>query len=330
MQIKKYPYILSLLAFCVPLAADNTGADNHWTFAADWNYLRRSEVPHKAVVLGITNSSGQTKTENLLSAKDLLKKFDWESGIRGSLIYNSSDESSLEAQYLYVFPWEGEESIKENLLSLSEPNLTSLIPISYTFFSLQLPAQITASYHSRFQSAELNYWRFLTPKRVNYFSFSWILGFRYINLRETLNVHYKTSLFTAGHNIHTLNQLYGAQMGGVAEINPTKHWTWTFIVKGAAFLNVAENKDYFASGINQLINYEKRKKAPSYLLEGSGSLSYYFNSHLSIYAGYQFLWLSGVALAPKQINRSIPAHRYIKVVSNILLDGAFAGISLAF
>lgn len=332
MQMKKYSFILSLLAPLFPLYAEmNSGYDEHWSFLVDWTYLRRSEVPHKAIVQGVSNATGQLQTKNLLSAKDLLKKFDWETGIRGSITYNSCEEASLEALYLYVYPWEGEESIKANLISLNEPNLASIIPLNFlSILPIQVTARINASYHSRLQNAELNYWRHLTPIRVNYFSFSWILGFRYINLRETLDVHYKAGPLRAKHHIHTLNQLYGMQMGGVVEVNPTKHWTWMVAVKGAGFLNVANNKDYFAAGIIQLINYEKRKWAPTFSLEGIGSLTYYFNSHLNIHVGYQVLLLSGVALAPKQINRKIPVHRYIKVTSNIIIDGGFAGITFAF
>lgn len=329
MKMKKNIYILSLLAPLVPLyAGQNYYCDERWTFLADWTYLRRSEVPHKAIVQGISNANGQLQIKNLLSAKDLLKKFDWETGIRGSITYNSSEEASLEALYLYIYPWEGEESIKANLISLSEPNLISILP--FNLLPSLPPVQINASYHSRMQNAELNYWRHLTPTRVNYFSASWILGFRYINLRETLDVHYKNGPIRAKHHIHTLNQLYGLQMGGVFEVNPTKHWTWTVIIKGAGFLNDATNKDYFASGNIQLINYDKRRWAHSFSLEGIGSLTYYFNSHLNIHIGYQVLVLSGVALAPKQINRKIPVHRYIKVTNNIIIDGGFAGLSLSF
>ncbi len=328
MKMKKCIYFLSLLAPLFPLhAGENCCYDEHWTFLADWMYLRRSEVPHKAIVRGVTISNGQIKTKNLLSAKDLLKEFDWQTGIRGSITYGSSDEASLEALYFYVYPWEGEKSVTISLPSLNEPNLLPVLPINRSASQME---QISASYHSRLQNAELNYWRHLTPRRVNYFSASWILGFRYVNLRETLHVHYKNGLFRAQHHIHTLNQLYGLQLGGVFEINPTKHWTWSVILKGAGFLNNATNKDFFASGIRQLINYDKRRWAPTFLLEGIGSLTYYFNNHLNIHIGYQALLFSGLALAPKQINRRIPVHRYIKVTSNIVIDGGFAGLSLSF
>ena len=102
-------------------------------------------------------------------------------------------------------------------------------------FDYHKASKAEAKYETRLQNGEFNYWGHVTPQRVNYFSFSWNAGFRFIYLRENLRLRFFRAEESSPYTIDTFNSLYGVQLGAMLQINPSSCWTWTFMIKGAGF-----------------------------------------------------------------------------------------------
>ncbi|NGX37446.1 MAG: hypothetical protein K1000chlam2_00602 [Chlamydiae bacterium] len=320
----------TLLLICANLQADDYWClDKHVSIRGDYGYIRRQEIRDLRLVEDTSvmqELNGNLKAKKVMDTEDLVDQFGWESAIRGGLTYHSSECASLEALYTYFYPWEGTRTVKADG--------TLQIPFEeFSIFSDYVNAdRAEGKYKSQLQNGEFNYWGHLTPQRVNYFSFSWNLGFRAMYLREDLDL-----LFTKGSNqslysIDTYDILYGAQLGAVLEVNPTCHWTWSFMLKGAGFFNVARNEVCIRDENNEvtLREYTKRKWTDSWLLEAYGEIAYHWNSWLRFQFGYQGFILTGLVLAPEQRDVRATTSRRIKDKGQIVIDGMYAGLTLSF
>lgn len=307
--------------YCVPSINDR------FYITTDWTYLRRSKIQEHKLVLNqnILNSNGLP--EAVLRTQDLCHNWNWKTGLIGKITYANCDNASLEALYCYVFDWSGRD-VASGPASLNFPFENSSFSNDFTGASFAV-----AKYTSRLQNGELNYWGHLTPRRVNYFSASWIMGFRFLYLREHFDIAFTNGPDVSDYRINTKNYLYGAQVGGVFEVNPSSRWTWTVIVKGAAFLNDAHSNVFLGDFNNTLVlrDFDKKKWAAAFLIEGIGSLSYQMFHHMNIHIGYQAFQATGLALAPEQRDKdSHTKSRHIDVRGDIVVDGFFAGLTFSF
>ncbi|NGX40048.1 MAG: hypothetical protein KR126chlam1_01388 [Chlamydiae bacterium] len=295
----------------------------------EYNYLRRSEIRNLRLVedtQGFDPLKEEEKGSELIDTKGLVGRMGWESGIRGGVSFHWSDCASLEAQYLYVYPWKGTKDVSRDG--------TLRFPFEDPEFAFDYidADHVDASYKSRLQGGELNYWCHITPQRVNYFSGSWLIGFRYFNLREHFRMAFTKRGRTSDYKIRTKNHLYGAQLGGVLEMNPTECWTWLFQIKGAGFFNDADNNVFLGDFGNRIVlrDYSKKKWTDSWLIEGYGELAYHLTSFADLYVGYSAFLLSGLVLAPEQRDLSSSDRRFLRKRGQIVIDGARAGLTLSF
>ncbi|HSX03738.1 MAG TPA: hypothetical protein VLG76_03310 [Rhabdochlamydiaceae bacterium] len=307
--------------YCCP-----PGISDHFLIETNWMYVRRSDVPERTLAVNTSILEANGDFEHVLKSENLTHQWQWQTGLCGKLTYVSCEEASLEAIYFYVFPWTG-RSVTGGNASLAFPFDDPDFTNDYNTASF-----VAAKYNSNLQNGEFNYWGHLTPRRINYFSASWILGFRFMYLRERLNLAYTQSTDLSNYRIKTKNLLYGAQGGFVFEINPGPRWTWTVIMKGATFLNDARDDVFLGDENNTLIirDFEKKRWAAAWLLEGVGSLTYQWYEHMNIHIGYQGILATGFALAPKQLEKGSSTHRQIEARSNMVLDGFFAGLTFSF
>jgi hypothetical protein len=318
-----------LLASSSAFAHDYWCLNNRVSFLADYAYLRRQEVRDLRLVqddsIRFRRSGGELDSKKVLDTDDLIDRFGWQSAVRVGMTFHANCCSSIEALYTYVFHWTGSQT-KHARGTLSFP-FEHIDPISDYFEADRAKGR----YRSWLQNGEINYWGHVTPQRVNYFSFSWIAGYRMVYLQERLDLFFTRKRNTSLYEIKTFNTLYGAQLGAVLEINPSSCWTWTFILKGAGFLNVAKNEVDIRDRDNAitLAKYEKNRWTDSYLIEAYGQLAYHPWSWLGVHIGYQGFLLTGVATAPEQRDVD-PDDRRIRDKGQILIDGLYAGIDLSF
>ena len=321
-------FFASLL--CAGLQADDYWClDKHFSVRGDYGYIRRQEIRDLRLVEDTSimqELNGNLKAKKKMDTDDLVDRLGWESAFRGGLTYHSDECGSLEALYTYFFPWEATTTVNADG-TLRFPFKDSTISVDYVDAD-----RVEGKYKSQLQNGELNYWGHLTPQRVNYFSFSWNLGFRALYLRENFNLLFVKGADKSDYSIDTYNILYGAQLGAVLEINPTCHWTWVFMIKGAGFFNVARNTVCIGDENNTITlrEYTKKKWTDSWLLEGYGQLSYHFCSWFSVHYGYQGFILTGLVLAPEQRDVSARTRRRIKDEGQIVIDGMYGGLTFSF
>jgi hypothetical protein len=288
---------------------------------ADYLYMRRTRVGRHRI---ITDNAKTPKT--LVSTRDLVEDFEWKSGVQGFITYTPNPDSTIEASYSYIAPWKAEATIS--------PGSTLEYPFVAPDFTVDFVDGTAAAVQLRssLQWAELNYWGHVTPRRCNYFSFSYLIGGRWFFLKEFLELQSVADLDLSSYVIKTYNRLYGVQLGGALEVNPTKRWTWNFQLRGAGFLNTARNHPVLTDEDSTitLIDYSKERWKDTYLIEGLASLSYHWGEFLTIQAGYQGFRLAGLALATNQLKISTEGKRRVRIRGDIVIDGAFAGITLNY
>ncbi len=320
---------LSLSAITPVVAHDDLGIGYHWSILADFVYMRRTELHNRGLVDRFSPGEGCPCDERrVMNTKNLLHDFDFEPGYRVGLAYQPTDEWALEGNFLCLEEWEGHDTKHgNNTLSFPFRNYTSTIDYRNASFA-------RAVYKSHFYSAEFNFWRDITPRKVDYFSFSWILGLRYIHLNEFFNLAFVTGLDESNYKIRTRNRLGGPQIGACLEWNPTKQINWNFTAKFAPLANRCEQKTFLGDDNNTIVirRFTKHHWAATFLADIAASVGYRFTSHFNIHAGYQMIYLTGVALAPEQISKSLEpdAHKKVSTAGNALVHGLFTGIIFSF
>ena len=136
-------------------------------------------------------------------------------------------------------------------------------------------------------------------------------------------------------NTSTTNNLYGFQIGVDGKIFELKNFSINALIKGGPYLNHASE----LTGVSLAKTvYESGASANRAAFVGEGGLQckYQVTRAITLKLGYEVLWLSGVALAPGQIQETYtiaPATVYATGVnshSHVLFHGVTAGLEFSF
>ncbi len=187
-----------------------------------------------------------------------------------------------------------------------------------------------ANYHSFMQSGELNFRHFVTPE------LSIMAGFRYVNWHENLGVAFDPVNPFAGvtfppgaisQNFHTNNNLYGLQIGGDWKTAVTDKFGLEIGGKAGVFGAQTEvGADLTAPGFDTLATNAASTRA-SFVGEFGLMGTYKLTDWLKIRAGYQVMWLEGLALAPAQVDAvNFIGASSINNRGGVFLHGAVVGI----
>ena len=142
----------------------------------------------------------------------------------------------------------------------------------------------------------------------------WLAGFRYLHLQETFNIYAERQQTTPGptdtesgnYNVRTHNDLYGAHLGA-----RVRRWGprlgWEAVGKAGLFGNGVQQEQY-------VLDWAEGGSFPRRPLTSAASGQVAFVGELnltgiyrltdvwSLRAGYNLLWVAGVALAPDQLD----------------------------
>ena len=185
-------------------------------------------------------------------------------------------------------------------------------------------------YHAFMQNAELNVRRFLTPE------FSLAAGFRYVNWHEHVDASYNLNNFIPGVTLppgattqiyHTSNNLYGFQVGG----------DWNGMITDRLGLDLGLKTGIFGASTNMdaslnipgIVSVGTNAGATRAAFVGEIGLigTYKLTDYLKVRAGYQVMWVEGIALAPDQANTA--NFGGVSTVSNrggVFVHGAVVGL----
>jgi hypothetical protein len=187
-------------------------------------------------------------------------------------------------------------------------------------------------YRSQFNSGELNYRHWFLP------GLSAIAGFRYVNWHENLNAAFEPSSPFAGLMLppgtlnqvyHTSNNLYGFQIGIDGKHMLTQRLGLEIYKHAGVYANRAE-MDATAS-VPGLGGFPASAAGTRTSFIGEVGIlgTYNFTNYLELRAGYQFMWIDGIALAPNQMQLSnFTGSAYLNGRGSVFLHGAVVGLEL--
>ena len=147
---------------------------------------------------------------------------------------------------------------------------------------------------------------------VGYRSVEWFAGFRYLNLGEELDISARrvvAGLVEDGsYNIRTANNLYGAQLG--ARLRRSRgQFGWDVTGKAGIFGNAADQ----TQSVTDFPNFPLRPivsssgGAVAFVGEINLSAFYHLTDVWNLRAGYNAMWVEGLALAPDQLDFNFAA-----------------------
>lgn len=306
---------------------DDYRKDNRFSILGEVVFMHRSGGKYEVLA---ADSSILLPMDNqeVITSKALVHRFEYEPGFRVGFNAILDDYRSIEGNFMWLAQWEGRKSAGgDGTLYFPFEN------VSYTNDYYQADAAV-AIYKSNFYSAEINYWQAVTPRFSNYFGFSGLFGLRYMNLREHLNLAYTKGVQTSNYLIDTENALIGGQAGADLQWNPTTYLSWDFFMKVGAFVNLAEQKTLLKDNNNTTLlrSFQVNQSKGAVMIEGGFTISYQVLSFLNVHAGYQFIYLGGIACAPDQIDDDtvVVDTTRLKVNSDPLINGGYIGIIVGF
>ncbi|MBC7819724.1 MAG: BBP7 family outer membrane beta-barrel protein [Planctomycetaceae bacterium] len=138
-------------------------------------------------------------------------------------------------------------------------------------------------------------------------SLTWFAGFRYFNVGERLNLTADGVVpgEVGNYNIRTRNNLYGAQLG--ARFRRTRgRFGWDATGQAGIFGNDAQQSQFvqdFPAGPDSVLrNVSTSRSGVAFVGQGNLSGLYALTNVWNLRAGYNVIWIEGLALAPDQLD----------------------------
>lgn len=299
------------------------------------NQKALAQLDNTTPIAGISNPSPTLTAKqcphNTFKTTDILAAQKFAPAGRITLNYLIDRKQTWQARYLGPLHWHG-------FASASCPD------------SLEFPfadgLNNTVDYHNansmrgtcdtRLWSAEANYWYHVTPRRVDYFSISWVFGLRYFNIGEYFNLLSKTNSGASHYKINTTNKMVGPQLGGDFEGNLGCNFTWGLIGKLGALVNFAENKTNFRDNNDTVVlkKYNPSDFNLTFLGEISPFILFNLSKNVLFKISYEFSYLSNIALAMNQItfaeDNASDLRNHVNIGGAFTYYGLYVGLGFDF
>lgn len=182
-----------------------------------------------------------------------------------------------------------------------------------------VPLDNRADYRSEMNSFEVNYRHWFLPE------FSVLAGVRYVNWHEDLNA--ATGVPPAAVNLvdHTSNNLFGFQIGGDYKQTFGDRFGIEFGGKAGIYGNRTDLDGTLTSPGAMAASTSAGAWRTSFVGELSLVGTYNLTHYLQFRAGYEVMWLEGMALAPDQ---AILPGGAVNNRGGVFLHGAIVGLEL--
>lgn len=274
--------------------------------------------------------------EAVLTSGDLDGEF--EPGVRALIGVSLSDWYRLEWSYIGSYSWADSASVRYdasdgtgNLLSpfsnfgYPEGEL-NLDPVPDGFFNpvhgLDFNSRACVTWSSQLDNFELNLRRRVCMPRDRHVcaEMSCLVGLRYMKLREALDYRTESPAFPKAESpvgafentesVRIDNDLFGPQIGALAQFLVHNRAWIDVSITGAILFDRAES-DVVAhvnpGGVPTDAAFSAEENATAFLGDLSVQFNYQFAPAWTVRAGYNAIWLSGVALATKNFVSDINA-----------------------
>ena len=289
-----------------------------------------------------------TPVATFLSTPDL--QFDYEPAARVVLGFRLHDGWALEGGYFDLWEADATAYVAPGV-PLTLPDGLGEPPAANVWSSL---SRTWVDYSSDLQSAELNLvyccggcgtcgadkngYAASGHFGVNSHSqtFEWLVGFRYLDLSEEFRIYGEKDvgdppgIESGVYDIRTGNELYGGQLGA-----RFRCWGQRLGFEATGKLGVFGNdadQEQYVTDYPDSFPLRPTTTATGGQVAFLGDLNltaiYRLNEIWSLRAGYNLIWISGVALAPDQLDFSgeLPAGNQISSSGGVFLHGVSCGL----
>ena len=226
----------------------------------------------------------------------------------------------MEASYLGPFEWEQTGAAAgaglDTLLGASGINMSA--------FNGAVSQQEV--YTSFLQSAEFS------QKWWGWDVISTSAGMRYIDLEEDLLFTSTNALAETGAlAITTNNRLVGGQVG-LDLFFPIRRVMSTTRFRASAYANFMDSTTVLSNAGVLQVNTDTDDVDFASLLEVGYYLSYYITPRISVRAGYEAMWLYGLALAPSQLTNPVSGATGVEINrdGDIFFHGGTVGVEVSW
>ena len=171
---------------------------------------------------------------------------------------------------------------------------------------------------------------------------TYLAGFRYLTLEDNFDWLNQGSILINStyypiegvYDVHSENRLFGAQIGVEMEFRQCK-WSWGVRAKAGPYLNFSKSvQDVYNRTASQLMSYSefidqhwtKNAQQASLIGEVGFMANYRFKPNLIGNIGYDFTWITGLALAPEQVTFSPSAVPFVNTNGMIFAHGISANL----
>ena len=165
-------------------------------------------------------------------------------------------------------------------------------------------------------------------------SVEWFAGFRYVNIGSDLNIAASAypAPYTenAAYTVHAGNRLFGGQLGGRLR-GTLNRFGLELTGKAGIYGNAADQSQTVVDYPNYPLRPTTSTLGGDVAFMGEINLSgiYRLSDAWSLKAGYNLIWIEGLALAPDQLDFNIatsPSGNQLSTDGGIFLYGANVGI----
>ena len=157
---------------------------------------------------------------------------------------------------------------------------------------------------------------------------SYLYGIRFFQENETFHFHGQSTTngvtSTGDYNISSHNCLLGLQIGADLSFRKCR-WEWGFRAKVGPYINFSDHESEIDSGVALAPTFTRRlnaaKHEASLIGETGFFATYKFRPDLIGRASYDFMWVTGVVLAPEQLQFDPNTLQEINTNGTILYQG---------
>lgn len=332
-------------------ANDDWSLNNRITFTGEVVYMRRNSLGKDHILVQETPCPqynppcicppcpepppAPPPLLDVLGTKKVINASHFKPGYRVGVWIAASDCQSVEASYMRVGKWHSEKTECGDCCNLRFP----FCPLDCVCNFVNAHSA-SVQFNSQFSTAEANYWEHVTPRRCQYFSYSWLAGFRYFNLEEGLLIAFERGGSRSNYNVCTRNDLYGAQLGINLQINPYPVVSWDFTLKGGILANLGNQKTFLGDYNNQVVlrDYQLDKTVATYMADGSVMLSFQLGRYVNFHLGYEGIYLANLVLPSGQLDDRFRgggrcccwSNEMINTSGRVFVQGGFAGLGVGF
>ena len=313
-----------------------------WTASADFITMERVGGASYSLVSVVPHNENPLKKAGteVLDATDLHQGFS--GGPQLGLTHHGDDGNDLEVLYFQIDGWDSAKSVGPVLAPNGHDHewLVMRAPGNFVQFQNDRDTQsMTWDYSSRFYNAEVN------MRRSPWRRVTLLAGFRWVNLSEDLEgillppTQHGTGSFWYNQ---TKNNLYGFQIGMDAKLLERNRFSIGSVLKAGIFDDHVEE-----SAEVRMDRIQSTESGSTNHLAFLGQLGvqckFQATPRLLLKAGYEAIWLEGVALAPGQIAETYcyspgaldPWGNYVQALgincsSGVFYHGATAGLEYSF